>query len=101
MYKRVARFEVQYRKFRDFRKALENVDAIWKRKGLTPYRNYLLEFGLSNVVIAEWEYGDFAQYERDSKKFVQDEELRNAWRAVLPYIVQGSLLDELWRPLVE
>ena len=99
MYKRVARFEVQYGKFRDARKALENVTSLGQKKGLTPTRHYILEFGQSNVVIAEWEYKDFGQYERDTEAFLKDEELRTAWREVIPHIVQGSLQDELWRPL--
>lgn len=99
MYKHVARFEVQYGKFRDVRKALENLESLRRKKGLTPSRQYLLEFGQANVVIAEWEYKDFGQYEHDQEVFQADEEVRTAWREVIPHIVLGSLQDELWRPL--
>ncbi|MGQ0572024.1 MAG: NIPSNAP family protein [Armatimonadota bacterium] len=96
MYKRVIRSEVLYGKFREFRKAIDSLDDLAKRKGLAPARSYVLEFGQANVAIAEWEYADFAQYERDRKTYLQDEELRNAWQATIPYIVQGSLHEELW-----
>ncbi len=99
MYKRVLRLEVPYGKFRDFRKALQTVDAMWRSKGLTPARAYVLEFGPSNVVSVEWDLADFAHYERDGQMFFQDEELRAAWAAVIPYVIQGTMRDELWRPL--
>lgn len=99
MYKRVARFEVHYGQFRDALKALQNAETLGRKKGLTPTTHYVLDFGPFNIVIAEWEYETFAQYERDTQAFLADEELRAAWAAVIPHIVQGTLRDELWRPL--
>ncbi len=101
MYKVMHRFEVQYGRLGEVRKALENWESLWRKRGLTPCRHYILELGRVNVVMGEWEFPSFDQYDRDSDIMSKDEEMRSAWHEVVTRTVQGSLVEELWRPLLE
>jgi len=103
MYRHRAYQEVIYGHFNEFLKAMEELNAVARKKGWPESTIWTPVVGTGNHAVLETEYADLASFERTNRAFQADAEAMKIFRGTAGLLVQGSVHDEIFeqvtRPL--
>ena len=103
MYRHRAYQQVVYGHFNEFLKAMDELNAIARKKGWPESTVWTPVVGIGNDAVLDTEYTDLASFERVNRAFQADPESMKIFRATAGIVVQGSARDELFeqvtRPL--
>ena len=103
MYRHRAYQQVIYGHFNEFLKAMEELNAVARKKGWPESTIWTPVVGTGNEAVLETEYADLASFERINRAFQADAEAMKIYRGTAGLVVQGSVRDEIFdqvsRPL--
>ena len=103
MYRHRAYQQIVYGHFNEFLKAVEELNAVARKKGWPEQTVWTPVVGTGNAAVLEEEYADLASFERINRAFQADAEAMKIFRGTAGIIVQGSVHDEIFeqvtRPL--
>jgi hypothetical protein len=93
--------EVKYGQFGEYLKTWKKLDSIIRERGWVASRVLAPTAGPNNGFVAEFEYPDLATFETEYKAFYSDEEVFGAFRAGVPFLVQGTWRTELYEDVID
>ena len=103
MYRHRAHAQVLYGHFNEYLKAIQELNAIARKRGWPVSTVWTEVVGTGNEVIVEEEYSDLASFAKVTQAFQSDAEAMKIFRGTAGLVVQGSahdeLLEEVARPL--
>ena len=103
MYRHRAYQQILYGHFNEFLKAMEDLNAVARKKGWPESTVWTPVVGTGNDAVFETEYADLASFERIGRVFQADAEAMKIYRGTASIVVQGSVRDEIFeqvtRPL--
>ena len=103
MYRHRSYQQVLYGHFNEFFKAVQELNAIARKRGWPESSCWSPVVGTGNEAILEEEYSDLASFAKVGEAFQSDAEAMKIFRGMASVIVQGSnrdeLLEEMKKPL--
>ena len=103
MYRHRAYQQIVYGHFNEFLKAVEELNAVARKKGWPESTVWTPVVGTGNATVLEEEYADLASFEKFYRAFQADTEAMKIFRGMAGIVVQGSAHDEIFeqvtRPL--
>jgi len=103
MYRHRAYQQILYGHFNEFLKAMEDLNAVARKKGWPESTVWTPVVGTGNDAVFETEYADLASFEKVGRAFQGDAEAMKIYRGMAGIVVQGSVHDEIFeqvtRPL--
>ncbi|TMD61788.1 MAG: hypothetical protein E6I87_01750 [Chloroflexi bacterium] len=103
MYRHRAHAQVLYGHFNEYLKAIQELNAVSRKRGWPVSTVWTEVVGTGNEVIVEEEYSDLASFAKVTQAFQSDAEAMKIFRGTAGLVVQGSahdeLLEEVARPL--
>ena len=96
MYRRRQHSQIVYGRFNDFLKAVNELNAVARKRGWPESSIWVPTVGRGNDVILEQEYADLNSFGKAGDAFSDDADAMKIWRSMASLVVQGSVHDELW-----
>jgi len=92
-----ARFivQVRYGHFAEYLKAVERLNEIARQHGWAEATFWVYTAGTANELIAEVDYPDLANFDREGQAQSSDAEWMNVIRSTVDFVVQGTGRTEL------
>lgn len=95
MYRHRAYQQIVYGHFNEFLKALDELNAVARKRGWPVATVWAPVVGIGNEAVLEAEYADLAAFEGVNRAFQADAEAMKIFRGMAGIVVQGSARDEI------
>jgi hypothetical protein len=101
MYRHRSYAQVVYGRFNDYLKAMQELNAICRKRGWPESSIWVPVVGTGNEVVTEGQYEDLASFQKVGDAFFSDAEAMKIYRGSTSLTIQGSVHDELIQEIRE